>query len=76
MAIAGWYKLAILTELEWLQKLTDGHISPNVDAFEDFGVSRLFRRGSCSHQAVNMGMSQSSIDLNNRWSSDERAKGK
>jgi len=69
------YELAILTELEWLQKLTDGLISPNVDVFEDFGVSRLFWRGSCS-QAVDMGVSQPSIDLNNRWNSDERAKGK
>ena len=46
-----------------------------MDVFEDFGVSRLFWRGSCS-QAVNMGLSQPSIDLNNRWSRGERAKGK
>jgi hypothetical protein len=71
---AGCYELAILTELEWLQKLTDGFISPDVDVFEDFGVSCLFWQGSCS-QAVNMGVSQPWIDLNNRWSSDEpRAK--
>jgi len=63
-ARAGRYEWAILTELEWLQKLTDG-----------FCVSRSFWRGSCS-QAMNMGVSQPSIDLNNTWSSDERAKGK
>jgi hypothetical protein len=74
-AQAGRYEFAILTELEWLQKSIDGLISPNVDVFEDFGVSRLFRRGSNS-QAVNIGVSQPSIDLNNRWSSDERAKEK
>ena len=69
------YELAILTELDWLQKSMDGLISPNVDVFEDFGVSRSFWRGSYS-QAVNMGVYQPLIDLNNRWSSDERAKGK
>ena len=63
-ARAGRYEWAILTELEWLQKLTDG-----------FCVSRSFWRGSCS-QAMNMGVSQPSIDLNNRWRSDEGAKGK
>jgi hypothetical protein len=47
-ARAGRYKLAILTELEWLQELTDGLISPNVDVLEDFGVSHLYRQGSCS----------------------------
>ena len=52
----GCFELAILTELDWLQKLTDGLISPNVDVFEDFGVSRLFWQGSCS-QAVNRGVS-------------------
>jgi hypothetical protein len=54
-ARAGRYELAILMELKWLQKSTNGLISPNVDVFEDFGVSHLFRRGSCSH-AVNMGV--------------------
>jgi hypothetical protein len=71
----GCFELAILTELDWLQKLTDGLISPNVDVFEDFGVSRLFWQGSCS-QAVNRGVSQPSINLDNRWSSDKRLKGK
>ena len=47
----------------------------HLDVFEDLGVRNSFWRGSCS-QAVNMGVSQPSIDLNNRWSSDERAKGK
>ena len=55
-ALAGRSELAILTELEWLQTLTDGLISSNVDVFKDFGVSRLFWQGSCS-QAVNRGVS-------------------
>ena len=74
-ARAGRYELAILTELDWLQKSIDGLISPNVDVFEDFGASRSFWHGSNS-QAVNMGVSQPSIDLNNRWSSDEQSKGR
>jgi len=61
--------------VEWLQKSIDGLISPNVDLFEDFGASRSFQRGSNS-QAVNMGVSQPPIDLNNKWSSDVRAKGR
>jgi hypothetical protein len=72
-ARAGRYELAILTELEWLQKVVDGLISPNVDVFEDFGASRSFWQGSNS-QAVNMSVSQPLIDVNNKWGSDERAR--
>ena len=71
---AGYHELAILTQFEWLQANVDDLISPNVNVFEDMGVGRGFRRGS-NGQAVIQGVSQPLIDMNNRWSICERAKG-
>ena len=69
---AGYHELAILTQFEWLQANVDDLILPNVNVFEDMGVGRGFRRGS-NVQAVIQGVSQPSIDMNNRWSICERA---
>ena len=72
---AKQYEVEILTQLEWIQTNLDDLISPNVNVFEDMGVGRGFRCGS-NGRAVSQEVSQTVIDLNNRWSMCERAKGK
>ena len=68
-----------------LQKLKDiqdsespthvGLIDQSVDVFEDYGMSRSFRRGSDS-RAIDMDLDTTTIELINRWRSTEGAKGK
>ena len=64
---AKQYEVEILTQLEWIQTNLDDLISPNVNVFEDMGVGRGFCRWS-NGRAVSLEVSQTAIDLNNRWS--------
>ena len=64
---AKQYEVEILTQLEWIQTNLDDLISPNVNVFEDMGVGRGFCCGS-NGRAVSQEVSQTVIDLNNRWS--------
>jgi hypothetical protein len=64
------YEFDILTELEEIQNGRGDIISETVDVFEQYGVSRSFRRGSNS-QAINQDVSARDIDHNNRWSKIE-----
>jgi hypothetical protein len=68
---AKHYEMEILTQLEWIQTSLDDLISLNVNVFEDMGVGRGFCRGS-NGRAVSQEVSQTVIDLNNRWSMCER----
>lgn len=52
-----------------------GLIGADVDVFEEFGLSRSFRRGSDS-RAIEMGLDVLTIELINRWRSTEKSKGK
>jgi hypothetical protein len=54
-----------LLELNSIQKEGEDAISETKEAFERYGVSRSFRRGS-NTQAINQGVSESDIDHNNR----------
>jgi hypothetical protein len=67
--------MEILTQLEWIQTNLDDLISPNVNVFEDMGVGQDFCSG-LNGRAVSQEVSQTVIDLNNRWSVCEQAKGK
>ena len=47
-------------------------IRDSVDIHEEYGISRLFRRGSNS-EALNREVDEATIDRNNRWRKTERA---
>ena len=47
-------------------------ITISIDVQEEYGLSRSFRRGSNS-EALNRGVSEVTIDRNNRWSKVDRA---
>jgi hypothetical protein len=71
-ARASEYEYDILNELDNIQKEQPDIIGEGVNVFEEFGVSRSFRRGSDAH-AINQGVSTSDIERNNRWRSVESA---
>lgn len=57
-------------------KLHKAHLfEPNLEISNAYGLSRSLRRGSTS-EATNAGVSQPTIDLNNRWRKFERSKGR
>jgi hypothetical protein len=62
---------------EWLQqvKKTTGLIPVDVGCYENFGISRSFRRGATS-TARARGVNGQLIDLINRWRMFEEAKGR
>ena len=66
------YEWDILMEVEKIQNKSPGIIDSKVSVLEEYGVSRLFRRGSNTH-AQNQGVSIPDIERNNRWRSVERA---
>ena len=71
---ASVYWLDILSELDNIQKDGRGLISTTINVYEEYGVSRSFRRGSNTH-AINQGVTEPDINHNNRWSMVELAKG-
>ena len=66
------YEYDILTELENIQRKSPEIIDEKINVFEEFGVSRSFRRGSDT-QALIQGVPISVIERNNRWRSVENA---
>jgi hypothetical protein len=74
-ARASEFEWDILCELEIIQRELPGVIGVNVNVFDEFGVSRSFRRGSDAH-AINQGVDSVDIERNNRWRSVEQAKGR
>jgi hypothetical protein len=69
------YEFEILSRLERVQTHDPEIIPASVDVFEEFGISRSFRRGSCTH-AREQGVSEDEINLNNRWSQLQHSKGR
>lgn len=65
----------ILTEIVNVQVHEKGIVGVNVDVFDEYGLSRSFRRGSDTH-AINQRVDTSDIERNNRWRSVENAKAK
>ena len=74
-ASASEYEDDILGELESIQKTTSNIIGEHVRVYDEFGVSRSFRRGSDAH-ALNQEVSPIDIEINNRWRSIDSAGGK
>jgi len=65
-------------ETRWLERLETiqdekPHLMPGVeDVFEEYGISRSFRRGATS-EVVNQGVHPDVINANNRWRKAEQA---
>lgn len=74
-ANASEYEDDILGELENVQKTTKNIIGEHVRVYDEFGISRSFRRGSDAH-ALNQEVSIIDIEINNRWRSIDSAGGK
>jgi hypothetical protein len=69
------FEMDIADRLIWVQNHYPGVIPREVDIYAHFGVSRSFRRGATT-QALIAGLTEATIDANNRWRKVERAKGK
>lgn len=76
---AGFYAQKILNVILEIQQSGLEHerglVESDCDVFEEFGMSRSFRRGSDS-RALAAGVSPATVDLINRWRTTERAKGR
>lgn len=65
----------LMDRLQSVKERQPGTIPPDIDCYEDFGISRSFRRGSTS-TARARGVGEKLIDLINRWRKFEGAKGR
>ena len=62
----------ILERIARVQSSFPELILSSINVHEEYGLSRSFRRGSNS-EALNRGVSEATIDRNNRWRKVERA---
>jgi len=62
----------ILDRITTIQSKHPELIGVKVDVYEEYGLSRPFRRGYNS-EALNRGLKEEVIDRNNRWRKEERA---
>jgi len=69
------YELAIMVRLAAIQEADPNLIPKDMDVYEEFGVSRSFRRGATSTARVR-GVDDRQVDLVNRWRSFESARGR
>jgi hypothetical protein len=69
------YEVALMDRLAYIKSTSPGLIPEDVDIYEDFGISRSFRRGATS-TARARGVNDRQVDLVNRWRSFENAKGR
>jgi hypothetical protein len=65
----------ITDQLQLIKDTQPGIIPPDVDCYEDFGISRSFRRGATS-AARTRGVNDKQVELINRWRKFEGAKGR
>jgi len=68
-------ELEIMDKLQRIKNTCRGIIPEDVDIYEDFGISRSFRRGSTS-TARTRGVDDKTVTLINRWRSFEQARGR
>jgi hypothetical protein len=68
------YELAIMDRLAAIQEADPDLIPKDLDIYEEFGISRSFRRGATSTARVR-GVDDRQVDLVNRWRSFESARG-
>ena len=69
------FETHILGKLQIIKESHGDLIPDSVDVFEEYGISRSFRRGSNTH-ATNQGVSKNDRELMNRWRNVENSKGK
>ena len=69
------FESIILAKLQAIKESRRDLIPESVNVYEDYGISRSFRRGSNTH-ATNQGVSQSDRELMNRWRNVENARGR
>jgi hypothetical protein len=69
------YELDILDRLHLIQQHHPELIPPDVQVFEEYGISRSFRRGSTS-EARSRAVQENDINLANRWRVFEQARGR
>ncbi len=70
-----WLETEILDRFFNIQSRRPDIIPGDVQVHEEYGISRSFRRGSTT-EAQNKQVSESDIDLMNRWRNFESARGK
>jgi len=69
------YELAIMDHLAAIQEADPDLIPKDMGIYEEFGISRSFRRGATS-TARAQGVDDRQVDLVNRWRSFESARGR
>jgi len=69
------FELDIFDRLHLVQQCQPDLIPPEVQVYEEFGLSRSFRRGSTS-EARSRRVAESDVNLANRWRTFETAKGR
>jgi hypothetical protein len=76
---AGYYAAEILGMIEEIQQSwVEGEerlVDPDINVYEEYGMSRSFRRGSAS-RAADAKVDVETIELFNRWRKSEQAKGR
>jgi hypothetical protein len=75
IARAHLYEEWIMERLLRVQATVHGAISPEVDIYEQFGISRSFWRGATSVVRTR-GVGDKTVELINRWRKFEGARGK
>lgn len=70
-----WIEMEILDRFRIIQEKRSGVIPAEVQVYEEFGISRSFRRGATT-EARNQKVSENDINLMNRWRNFEKAGGK
>lgn len=70
-----WLEMQILDRLHIIQTSNRELIPHELNVYEEYGISRSFRRGATT-QARNVKVSENDIDVMNRWRSTEHAKGR
>ncbi len=70
-----WLETEILDRFRFIQEKRPTVIPPEVQVYEEFGISRSFRRGATT-EARNQKVSENVINLMNRWRNFEKAGGK
>jgi hypothetical protein len=70
-----WLEVEILDRFALIQQRHPKIIPMDVHVYEEYGISRSFRRGATT-EARNKRVSEEDINLMNRWRNFESAKGK
>ena len=74
----GDWEGPVLDRIKDIQNRYPHIISPELDVYDEYGVSRSFRRGSNTHVRNMLGPTngQMVVDFNNRWRKFDRAQGR